>query len=99
MRALVVAALLVALPAGAWAADQAAAEGALAAAVRAEGVAGKLGNRWVPAEAALKAAKVALAAGAWDQAVADATRAQALAERASEQAREQETAWPILVIR
>jgi hypothetical protein len=99
VRALVVAALLAAVPVGAWAADKAAAEGALAAAMQAENAAGKLGNRWLPAEAALKAAKAALAAGEWDKAAAEATRAEAMAHRAAEQAREQEGAWQNLVIR
>lgn len=100
MRALVLAvALATALPPAAHAADKAAAETALASAIKAEDAAGKLGNRWLPAERALKAAKAALAAGAWDDAVAEAGTVLAMANRAVEQAREQETAWQDLVVR
>ncbi|MBN8890798.1 MAG: hypothetical protein BGP12_01550 [Rhodospirillales bacterium 70-18] len=99
MKALAIAALLAALPLAAHAADKTEAETALAAAVKAEDAAGQVGNRWVPAEAALKAAKAALAAGAWDKAVAEAAVAQAMANRAVEQSHEQETAWRDAVVR
>jgi len=92
-------ALLLSPPASAWAASQAEAEAAFAGAMQAEARAGALGNRWVPAEAALKAAKAALAAHAWDNAAAEAARAHDLALRAVEQSNEQETAWRDAVIR
>ena len=92
-------AVVLLLAAGAaHAADKATAEAALATATQAENEAGTLGNRWVPAEAALKAAKVALAKGAWDEAAAQAEQAHALATRAIEQSHEQETAWRDAVI-
>ena len=97
MRALAI--LLVVLPVAAHAANKAAAETALAGAIQAEDDAAKLGNRWVPAEAALKAAKAALALQNWDQAVAEAETARSLAWRAVEQSQEQETAWRDAVIR
>jgi len=92
-------ALLCSVPVAAYAADKAEAESAIAGAVRAEDLAGKLGNRWIPAEASLKAAKAAFVAGTWDTAVAEATRARLLAERAVEQSNEQKTAWRDAVIR
>lgn len=94
--------LLVALPFAAHAADaadKAEAESAIAGAVKAEDTAGQLGNRWIPAEASLKAAKAAFASGTWDTAIAEATRARLLAERAVEQSNEQKTAWRDAVIR
>ncbi len=67
--------------------------------MQAEAQAGALGNRWVPAEAALKAAKAALAAQSWDIAAAEASKAHAMALRAVEQSKEQETAWRDAVVR
>jgi hypothetical protein len=99
MRAIALAVLLAALPMAAHAVEKADAETAVAGAIQAEDAAGKLGNRWIPAEAALKAAKAALAAGTWDTAVAEATKARSLAHRAIEQSHEQETAWRDAVIR
>ncbi len=81
------------------AANKAQADAALAAAHEQEEAAGKLGNRWLPAEAALKDASTAMAAGKWDTAIAEADAAKALATRAIEQAHEQETAWREMVIK
>lgn len=75
------------------------AEAAVADAIQAEDRAAKAGNKWLPAETALKAARAALAAASWDQAAVQALMAKALAVRAVEQAREQETAWHDAVIR
>jgi len=98
MKRLLIAVLtLVAVPA--LAADQTDAAASLARAEQEEAEAGKLGNRWVPAEAALKSARAALAKQDWDTALTQATRAQALAERAIEQAQEQKTLWRDAVIR
>jgi hypothetical protein len=72
---------------------------ALAAAKQAEAEAAKYDNRWVPAEAALKAAETAVAQQAWDTAVAEANKARAMGLRAVEQSKEQETAWHDAVIR
>lgn len=87
------------LPVAAMAADKAGAEAALAAAVKAEDAAGAVGNRWLPAEAALKAAHKAMAAGEWDKVVAEAAIAEAMGKRAVEQAREQETLWRDAVLK
>ena len=83
----------------AFAADQATATAALAAATQAEDQAATLGNRWVPAEAALKSARDAQARQDWDTTLAEATQARALANRAIEQAQEQKTLWRDAVIR
>ncbi len=83
----------------AYAATQAEAEAALTAAQKAEAEAAKYDNRWVPAEAALKAAETAIAHQAWDTAVAEANTARARGLRAVEQSKEQETAWHDAVIR
>ena len=91
--------LLCSIPVAVYAADRVGAEGILAGAVKAEDAAAGLGNRWLPAEASLKAAKAALALDAWDTAVAEATKARLLAERAVEQSNEQKTAWRDAVIR
>ncbi len=91
--------LLLATSAAAHAASQAEAEAALASAVQAEATAAQLGNRWLPAEAALKAARTALAAQSWDKSASEASKAHALAQRAIEQSHEQETAWRDAVIR
>ena len=91
--------LLCSVPPAAHAAGKADADSAIAGAAQAEDAAGKLGNRWIPAEASLKAAKAAFAAGNWDTAVAQATRARLLAERAVEQSNEQKTAWRDAVVR
>ena len=96
-RLLVVA--LVAFAAPAFAADQTSAAAALAAAAQAEAQAASLGNRWVPTEAALKAAREAVARQDWDTTLAEATQAHAMADRAIEQAREQKTLWRDAVIR
>lgn len=95
---LAIVALLLSAPL-ARAADKAQAEAALAAAHQQEEQAGKFGNRWLPAEAALKSAAKAVAAGDWDKAVAEADRARAMATRAIEQAHEQEIAWHEMVIK
>lgn len=87
---------VMALPA--QAASQAEAEAALTGAAQAEASATP-GNRWVPAETALKAAKAAIASKDWDTAVAQATTARSLALRSVEQSKEQETAWHEAVIR
>jgi hypothetical protein len=83
----------------AYAATQAEAEAALADARKAEAEASKYDNRWVPAEAALKAAETAIAQQAWDTAVAAANTARTMGWRAVEQSKEQETAWHDAVIR
>lgn len=90
---------LVAFAGPALAADQTTAATALAAAEQAEAQAASVGNRWVPAEAALKSARAAMAKQDWDTSLAEATRARALADRAVEQAREQKTLWRDAVIR
>ena len=92
-------ALLLSFSVVARAADKAEAEAAVAGALKAEDAAGLTGNRWLPAEASLKAAKAALASGAWDTAVTEATKARLMAERALEQSNEQKTAWRDAVIR
>lgn len=99
MRTALAAVLVASLSFEALAATKEQAEATLAEAVQAEDAAAKAGNKWLPAETALKAAKVALAAGSWDQAEAQAMTAKALAVRAVEQARDQETAWRDVVIR
>jgi hypothetical protein len=71
----------------------------LAKAIGAEAEAGKLGNRWVPTETALKDARAALAAQKWDDAQAAATEALALAQRSIAQSHEQATAWRDAVVR
>jgi hypothetical protein len=81
------------------AATQQEAAAALESAEQTEAEAGKLGNRWVPAEAMLKAAQQALEDQDFDKAFAAAAEAQALAERAIAQSKEQETAWHDAVIR
>lgn len=91
--------LLVWLPVAAQAADKTQAETAVAGAISAEDAAGRLGNRWLPAEASLKAAKAALASGNWDMAVTQATRTRLFAERAVEQSNEQKTVWRDAIIR
>jgi hypothetical protein len=99
MKQLCAAILLLSFAGHAHAADKGGAEAALAGAEQAEAMAAKLGNRWVPAEAALKASRAALATQNWDTALAEATKARALALRAVEQSHEQETAWHDAVIR
>jgi len=88
--------ILLALPA--WAAGKGDAEAALASAVAVEARA-QPGNRWVPTEAALAAARAAITRQAWDDAIAQANKARLLAERSIEQSLEQETAWHDAVIR
>lgn len=98
MRSLLALLLLASLTVPAYAATQAEAEAALASATQAEASAAP-GNRWVPTEAALNAAKAAIAKQSWDEAVAQATTAHSLALRSIEQSKEQETAWHDAVIR
>lgn len=97
MRQLPVCLLLVALSVSAQAATQADADAALTSATLAE-AATPTGNRWIPTEAALKAAKAASAKKDWDEAVAQATKARALALRSKEQSREQETSWRAAIV-
>ena len=99
MRAVLLALGLLGASAAAHAATQQEAEAALDAADRTEAEAATFGNRWLPAEAALKAAKSAAAVGDWDKAATEANRAHALAARAVEQSQEQETAWRDAVLR
>ncbi len=99
MKKFAVVVLLAAIPFDVRAAGRADAMAAVAGAVQAENAAAKLGNRWVPAEASLKAAQAALAAGTWNTAVAEASKARSLAERAVEQSHEQEKVWREAVIR
>lgn len=99
MKRWLLAAALIGMTSAAEAATQAEAEAAFAKATQTETEAGKTGNRWLPAEAALKAAKAALDAKDWDKAATQADQAQALAARAIEQSHEQETAWQDAVIR
>jgi hypothetical protein len=82
----------------AQAATQQEAQAALKDARAAEAEAAKLGNRWVPTEAALKAAQRATDAGKWDDAAAQAAEARALALVSIAQATEQQTAWHDAVI-
>lgn len=99
MRIVLASLLAVWLPIAAVAADRSQATAAVSDAVGAEAAAARLGNRWVPTEAALKAARAALAAQSWDIAVTQAARARLLAERAVAQSNEQKTAWHDAVIR
>ena len=99
MRTLVLAAALLCASAAAQAATQQEAEAAFSAAKQTEDEAAKLGNRWLPAEAALKAAKTAIDVEDWDKAATSANLAHALASRAVEQSHEQETAWQDAVVR
>lgn len=101
MRAVpaVLAAVALLAPGMAWAATQADAQAALANARTAEADAGKIGNRWMPTEEALKQAKQELDAGKYDAALATARRAEALAKRSIEQAREQDKLWRNEVVR
>jgi hypothetical protein len=99
MKAFIMVAVLAAAPLAAHAADKAEAQAAYAAAVKAEDAAGALGNRWLPAEVALKAAKAALAASDWDKAAEEAATAHAMATRATEQATDQLTLWQDAVVR
>lgn len=99
MKRWLFAAALVGMTGAAEAATQAEAEAAFTKATQTETEAGKTGNRWLPAEAALKAAKAALDTKDWDKAATQADQAQALAARAIEQSHEQETAWQDAVIR
>lgn len=99
MRIALAAVLVVSFSYGAIAATKEQAEATVADAVQAEAMAAKAGNKWLPAETALKAAKAAMTSGGWDQAAAQAKVAKAMAVRAVEQAREQETAWRDAVIR
>ncbi len=78
---------------------QAAASAALGAAQREEAQAARLDNRWIPTEAALKAAHAALAHKNYAAALAAADRAKALAQRSVAQANEQSRLWTAAVIR
>lgn len=93
------AATLMTITVPALAADQTAAMAALTAAEQVEAQVVSHGNRWVPAEVALKAARAALARQDWDTTLTETTHAKALADRAVEQAREQKTLWRDAVIR
>ena len=99
MKRLLIVAALLAFGTAAHAAPQANAQEALANAEKTEAQAADLGNRWVPAEAALKAARDAIAKHNWDEALAQANTARALAQRAVEQSQQQETLWRDAVIR
>ena len=99
MKRFVVFVALTVLAMPAYAATRAEAEAALADAQKAEAEAAKYDNRWVPAEAALKAAETAIAHQDWDAAVAGANTARTMGLRAVEQSKEQETAWHDAVIR
>jgi uncharacterized iron-regulated membrane protein len=72
---------------------------ALAAAEAAEQDAGAPKNQWIPTEQALAAAKKAAAAGDFDTAVAQAKEAEVLAKASIAQAKEQQSAWRVGVIR
>jgi membrane-bound lytic murein transglycosylase B len=98
MRVILAGLILAASALPACAASQSEAVAAVQAAVAAEAAAAP-GNRWVPAESALKAAKAAIERQAWDEAVLQAGIARTLALRSVEQSREQETAWHDAVVR
>jgi hypothetical protein len=72
---------------------------ALAVAEAAEQDAGALKNQWIPTEQALAAARKAAAAGDFDAAVVAARHAEALAKASIAQAKEQQSAWKMGVIR
>ena len=99
MKRLFIAAALIGFSTTAHAATSADAQAALANAEKTEAQVAGYGNRWVPAEAALKAARAAIAKQNWDEALAQANTARALAQRAVEQSQEQETLWRDAVIR
>jgi hypothetical protein len=99
MKRLLILATVLAFSTAAHATTSADAQSALADAEKVETQAAGLGNRWVPAEAALKAARDAIAKQNWDGALAQANTARVLAQRAVEQSQEQETLWRDAVIR
>jgi membrane-bound lytic murein transglycosylase B len=99
MKRLLILVTLLAFSTASHAATPADAQAALANAVKVETQAAGLGNRWVPTEAALKAARDAIAKQNWDEALAQAKTADALAQRAVAQSQEQETLWRDAVIR
>jgi len=99
MKRLFLVATLLAFSTAAHAATSADAQAALASAEKVEAQAAGFGNRWVPAEAALKAARDAIAKQNWDEALVQANTARALAQRAVEQSQEQETLWRDAIIR
>jgi hypothetical protein len=72
---------------------------ALSAAEAAEKDAGALKNQWLPTEQMLTAAKKAGAAGDFDTAVNQAQQAEALAKASVAQAKEQQDAWKVGIIR
>ena len=74
-------------------------DAALASAQAVEKDAGALKNQWTTTEETLTAAKKAAAAGDFDTAVSDAKQAEALAKASIVQAKEQESAWKLGVIR
>lgn len=98
MRLLLPLAFLTVLYGPAYAASQSDAEAAQADATQIDARATP-GNRWIPTETALQAARAAIASGDWDTAVAQATQARSLAQRSVEQSKEQETAWRDAIIR
>jgi len=72
---------------------------ALAAAEAAEKGAGALKNQWTTTEQALADARKAASTGDFDTAVNQAKNAEALAKASIAQAREQQEAWKVGVIR
>jgi hypothetical protein len=98
LAAFIVLALSIILSSPSRAVTQQEAEAALTAARQVESEAGRRGDRWVPAEAALKAAQAAMDAKDWDKAASAAAEARALAERAIQQSKDQETVWQDAVI-
>ena len=71
----------------------------LAKAEAANKQAGAIKNQWTTTAGTLKAAQAAAAAGKFDDAVKLANEAEALANASTAQAKEQETAWTLGVIR
>ena len=98
-RSLLITVALLTATAAQAASTQADFDTAFAAAVAAEKDAGALKNQWIPTEQALAAAKKAAAAGDFDTAVTAAKQAEALAKASIAQAKEQDSAWKLGVIR
>ena len=99
MKMLILAAVFATASLAAHAADQASADATLAQAETAEAQAARLGNRWTPTEAALKAAHAARDTQDWATMQAQAATALSLAQRSVEQSHEQDAAWRDAVIR
>ena len=99
MRDLLLIAGMIGIAGAAHAADKASYDAAMAAAGKTEAHAKALQSRWVPTEAALKAARAAAAAGDFARATALAQRAEALAAASVAQAKEQKTLWHAAVLR